>query len=121
MFWFTGYYSFFYILGSSVNASLNEKTVFWESEPFSNVDSVIKFPDDFKSCKIICISLSKYGRVSTPYIIYKNYGNETEKIKFEVSDVSGWYAIPKETGITYKGFYGNSGINIPYVVAFGIK
>ena len=67
-----------------------KKTVFWESNPFSDVDSVITLPNDFKDCKIICISLSKSGRLSNPYIMYK-------------------------------GNYGNLVIDIPYIVAFGIK
>lgn len=101
----------------------NKKTVFWESNPFSDVDSVITLPNDFKDCKIVCISLSKSGRLSNPYIMYKGYGIETGQLKFEVSNGSGWYAVPNSTNLTiiYKGNYGNLVIDIPYIVAFGIK
>ena len=95
--------------------------IFYESAGFSAIDGTITLPDSFNVCKVVLIALAKYGRLSTPYIMVRGYGTDTGQIKFECGENAGWNAIVKGTTVQYKGIYGNLGLGIPYVIAFGLK
>ena len=54
-------------------------------------------------------------------MMVRGYGTSTGQIKFECAENAGWNAIVKGTTVQYKGIYGNLGLGIPYVIAFGLK